>query len=101
MKTGSKGGPSNQGGGKASIRGSGESYFEMQVRLLDNRENKIKDMLEKLVKKRAVQKLQRTRREYPVVAILGYTNSGNYELEIFAKVYDPNSDSVSVQERPL
>lgn len=80
MQAGATGGPSNQGGGKASIRGSGETYFELQVRLLDNREHKIKNELEKLAKKRATLKQLRTKREFPVVAVVGYTNSGKTSL---------------------
>ena len=80
MQAGTAGGPSNQGGGKASIRGSGETYFEIKVRLLDDREAKIKAELDKLARKRATLKLLRTKKEFPVVAILGYTNSGKTSL---------------------
>jgi len=85
LQTGAKGGASNQGGGKASIRGSGETYFELQVRLLDNREHKIKNELQKLARKRATLKQQRIKKEFPVVAILGYTNCGILKINIFKK----------------
>lgn len=78
LQQGAKGGSAKEGGGSASIGGSGESYFETQLRLLERRENKVKTELEKLSKKRALLKMQRTKREFPVVAILGYTNSGKY-----------------------
>lgn len=80
LQQGAKGGSAKEGGGSASIGGSGESYFETQIRLLDRRESKVKTELEKLSKKRALLKLQRTKREFPVVAILGYTNSGKTTL---------------------
>ncbi len=72
-----KGDRSNESGGTASIGGSGESYYEMQLRLLERRESKIKAELEKASKKRTLLKSERKKREFPVVAIVGYTNCGN------------------------
>ena len=72
-----KGDRANEGGGTAAIGGSGESYYELQLRLLERREHKIKAELEKTSKKRTLLKSERKKREFPVVAIVGYTNCGN------------------------
>lgn len=71
-----KGGKSNEGGGASAIGGSGETYFEVQRRLLSDREFKIRAELERIAKKRDLLKLQRSKREFPVIAIVGYTNCG-------------------------
>lgn len=65
----------------ASQGGSGESYYEMQLHLLERRENKIRRELEKLAKKRTLLKTERKKREFPVVAIVGYTNSGKINFK--------------------
>ena len=64
----------------SSIGGSGESYFEVQRRLLNGREYKIKAELDRIAKKRDLLKLQRIKRGFPVVAIVGYTNCGMYKV---------------------
>lgn len=62
---------------RGSKGGSGESFCDSQLHLLDRREIKIKKELEKLAKKRTLLKCERKKREFPVVAIVGYTNCGN------------------------
>ncbi|XP_069826923.1 putative GTP-binding protein 6 [Dendropsophus ebraccatus] len=69
-----------QGGGSRYIMGSGETFMEIQQRLLKERELKIKKALEKLRSKRKLLRTQRTRREFPVVSVIGYTNSGKTTL---------------------
>lgn len=54
--------------------------MEIQQRLLKERELKIKKALEKLRSKRKLLRTQRTRREFPVVSVMGYTNSGKTTL---------------------
>lgn len=73
LQKGSKG----DGRGSATIVGDGESYYDSKLHLLERRELKIKKELEKMHKKRALLKYERKKREFPVVAIVGYTNSGN------------------------
>lgn len=55
---------------------SGETLYEIQQRLLKEREIKIRLALEKLRKKRHLLRSQRKHREFPVVSVLGYTNCG-------------------------
>ncbi|KAM5180363.1 putative GTP-binding protein 6 [Mantella aurantiaca] len=69
-----------QGGGSRYVMGSGETLMETQQRLLKERELKLKKALEKLKKKRKLLRTQRKRREFPVISVLGYTNSGKTTL---------------------
>ncbi|XP_062939964.1 putative GTP-binding protein 6 isoform X2 [Cynocephalus volans] len=69
-----------QRGGSRYIMGSGESFKQVQRRLLKEKEIKIRKALEKLRKKRHLLRKQRTRREFPVVSVVGYTNCGKTTL---------------------
>ncbi|XP_075192747.1 putative GTP-binding protein 6 [Anomaloglossus baeobatrachus] len=69
-----------QGGGSRYIMGSGETFMEIQQRLLKEREIRIKKALEKLRTKRKLLRSQRRRREFPIISIIGYTNSGKTTL---------------------
>ncbi|XP_008405835.1 putative GTP-binding protein 6 isoform X3 [Poecilia reticulata] len=69
-----------QGGGARYIGGSGETLYEVQQRLLKERETRIRSALEKLRKKRHLLRSQRKHREFPVVSVLGYTNCGKTTL---------------------
>ncbi|XP_008279530.1 putative GTP-binding protein 6 [Stegastes partitus] len=69
-----------QGGGSRYIGGSGETLYEVQQRLLKEREMKIRSALEKLRKKRHLLRSQRKHKEFPVVSVLGYTNCGKTTL---------------------
>lgn len=69
-----------QGGGSRYIGGSGETLYEVQQRLLKERELKIRSALDKLRRKRHLLRSQRKHREFPVVSVLGYTNCGKTTL---------------------
>ncbi|KAM9762692.1 putative GTP-binding protein 6 [Menidia menidia] len=69
-----------QGGGARYIGGSGETLYEVQQRLLKEREMKICSALERLRRKRQLLRSQRQHREFPVVSVLGYTNCGKTTL---------------------
>ncbi|XP_017279039.1 putative GTP-binding protein 6 isoform X2 [Kryptolebias marmoratus] len=69
-----------QGGGSRYIGGSGETLYEVQQRLLKERELKIRSALEKLRRKRHLRRAQRKHKEFPVVSVLGYTNCGKTTL---------------------
>ncbi|XP_018428655.1 PREDICTED: putative GTP-binding protein 6 [Nanorana parkeri] len=69
-----------QSGGSRYVMGSGETLMEIQQRLLKERELKLKKALEKLRKKRKLLRTQRKRREFPVISVMGYTNSGKTTL---------------------
>ncbi|KAM9384699.1 putative GTP-binding protein 6 [Pholidichthys leucotaenia] len=69
-----------QGGGARYIGGSGETLFEVQLRLLKEREMKIRSTLEELRRKRRLLRSQRKHKEFPIVSVLGYTNCGKTTL---------------------
>ncbi|XP_077153025.1 putative GTP-binding protein 6 isoform X2 [Ranitomeya variabilis] len=69
-----------QGGGSRYIMGSGETFIEVQQRLLKEREMRIKKALDKLRNKRKLLRTQRRRREFPIISVMGYTNSGKTTL---------------------
>lgn len=67
-------------GGSRYIMGSGESFMQVQQRLLKEREMKIRKALDRLRRKRQLLGRQRRRREFPVVSVVGYTNCGKTTL---------------------
>ncbi|XP_049560840.1 putative GTP-binding protein 6 isoform X2 [Orcinus orca] len=62
------------------IMGSGESFMQVQERLLKDKEAKIRKALDRLRRKRLLLGQQRRRREFPVVSVVGYTNCGKTTL---------------------
>ncbi|KAF5893042.1 putative GTP-binding protein 6, partial [Clarias magur] len=69
-----------QGGGSRYIMGSGETLYEVQQRLLKEREMKIRSALERLRKKRNMLRTQRKHKDFPIVSVMGYTNCGKTTL---------------------
>ncbi|XP_077920846.1 putative GTP-binding protein 6 isoform X2 [Halichoerus grypus] len=72
--------PDGRGGGSRYIMGSGESFMQLQQRLLKEKEIKIRKALERLRKKRRLLGKQRRRQEFPVISVVGYTNCGKTTL---------------------
>ncbi|XP_077891344.1 putative GTP-binding protein 6 isoform X3 [Ictidomys tridecemlineatus] len=68
------------GGGSRYIMGSGESFLQLRQRLLREKEVKLRRALERLRRKRQHLRRQRAKREFPVVAVVGYTNCGKTTL---------------------
>nr|XP_006639287.2 PREDICTED: putative GTP-binding protein 6 [Lepisosteus oculatus] len=69
-----------QGGGSRYIMGSGETFMEVQQRLLKERELKLRAALEKLKRKRCLLRSQRQDRDFPIISVVGYTNCGKTTL---------------------
>ncbi|XP_054962148.1 putative GTP-binding protein 6 [Pan paniscus] len=69
-----------RGVGSRYIMGSGESFMQLQQRLLREKEAKIRKALDRLRKKRHLLRRQRTRREFPMISVVGYTNCGKTTL---------------------
>ncbi|XP_058906489.1 putative GTP-binding protein 6 isoform X2 [Kogia breviceps] len=69
-----------RGGDSRRTVGSGESFLQVQRRLLKEKEAKIRKALDRLRRKRLLLGQQRRRREFPVVAVVGYTNCGKTTL---------------------
>lgn len=61
---------------------TGETLFEMQQRLLKERELKIRSALERLRRKRHLLRSQRKHRDFPIVSVMGYTNCGEVWINI-------------------
>ncbi len=70
---------SRQGGG-IGTRGPGETKLETDRRHIRERINRLEEELEQVRKVRAVQRERRMKNSVPVVAIVGYTNSGKSTL---------------------
>lgn len=59
---------------------SGETWAEKRLRILRERERKLKDEIEKLRENRENMRSKRREREFPTVAVVGYTNAGKTSL---------------------
>ena len=77
-----------QRGGFGFLGGPGESQLEMDKRLIQERISKIESELETVVKTRDLHRKGRERIDYPVVALVGYTNAGKSTL--FNRLTDAN-----------
>ncbi|XP_070607010.1 putative GTP-binding protein 6 [Erythrolamprus reginae] len=69
-----------QRGGSRYIMGSGETFMEIQLRLLKEKEVKIRKALRKLKKNRGLLRKQRKKSEFPIISVMGYTNCGKTTL---------------------
>jgi len=69
-----------QRGGFGFLGGPGETQIEADRRALDDRIQRIKAALGKVVKTRGQHRSARKRVPYPVVALVGYTNAGKSTL---------------------
>ncbi|PSN40424.1 hypothetical protein C0J52_09261 [Blattella germanica] len=76
----SEGKSEHQGAGLAAVGGAGETSLEMRKRILNDRESKIKNKIDKLRNHRILLRNRRKKLEYPVVAVVGYTNAGKTSL---------------------
>ncbi|KCZ94648.1 GTPase HflX [Hyphomonas johnsonii] len=81
-----------QRGGGGFLSGPGESQLEADRRMLDDKIVRLRRDLEDVRRTRAVQRAGRTRSGKPVIALVGYTNSGKSTLfnrlsgaDVFAK----------------
>lgn len=69
-----------QRGGAGFLGGPGEKQIELDRRFIDDKIIKIKKELEKVRKTRELQRTNRQKVPYPVVALVGYTNAGKSTL---------------------
>lgn len=67
-------------GGGIGTRGPGETEFERHRRKLERRVRDIGKKLDVLKKKRTLQRDHRKKMNFPVVSLVGYTNSGKSSL---------------------
>lgn len=66
--------------GGIGLRGPGETQLETDRRLIGNRIRQLKERLEHVDSRRAMNRQNRVRAEIPTVAIVGYTNAGKSTL---------------------
>ena len=98
-------------GGGIGTRGPGETQIETDRRIIRKKIHKLQEDLEGVRKHRALYRRQRTAQGIPVVAIVGYTNSGKSTLlnalsdanvfvedKLFATL-DPTTKRISSPER--
>ncbi|WP_233712960.1 GTPase HflX [Amaricoccus solimangrovi] len=69
-----------QRGGHGFLGGPGETQIEADRRAIDERITRIKAQLAKVVRTRGQHRAARRRLDYPVVALVGYTNAGKSTL---------------------
>ncbi len=69
-----------QRGGAGFLGGPGETQIELDRRIIDGKIIRIKKALEKIKQTRGLQRAARKRVPYPVVALVGYTNTGKSTL---------------------
>ncbi|MFT3973490.1 MAG: GTPase HflX [Amaricoccus sp.] len=69
-----------QRGGFGFLGGPGETQIEADRRALDERIQRIKEQLKRVVRTRGEHRRARQRVPYPVVALVGYTNAGKSTL---------------------
>ncbi|XP_071503150.1 putative GTP-binding protein 6 [Diadema antillarum] len=69
-----------QGGGQQYIGGGGETLLEKQQRLLRDKEGALRKALAKLKQKRGLLRAGREKKNFPHVAVVGYTNAGKTSL---------------------
>ena len=71
---------SRQRGGRYGTKGSGETRFETDRRLVEQRIHRLEEELEVVKRQRQVQRKQRERQGVPVCALVGYTNTGKSSI---------------------
>lgn len=69
-----------QRGGAGFLGGPGEKQIELDRRIIDDKIIKIKKELEKVKNTRELQRGNRRKVPYPIVALVGYTNAGKSSL---------------------
>lgn len=69
-----------QRGGAGFLGGPGEKQIELDRRLIDEKILKIKKELEKVKNTRELQRGNRRKVPYPIIALVGYTNAGKSSL---------------------
>lgn len=69
-----------QRGGAGFLGGPGETQIELDRRIIDDKIVKIKKALAKIKQTRGLQRAARKRVPYPIIALVGYTNTGKSTL---------------------
>jgi GTP-binding protein HflX len=67
-------------GGAIGVRGPGETRLEIDRRRIRGRISELREEIEAVREQRKVHRRQRTARAIPIIAVVGYTNSGKSTL---------------------
>ncbi|GHO89021.1 GTPase HflX [Dictyobacter formicarum] len=67
-------------GGAIGVRGPGETKLEIDRRRIRSRISELKEEIEDVRKQRAIHRRQRAAQAMPVIAVVGYTNTGKSTL---------------------
>ncbi|MDD3654133.1 MAG: GTPase HflX [Desulfotomaculaceae bacterium] len=94
---------SRQGGGAGlRNRGFGETKLELDRRKIENKISRLHRELEKLVAQRQNQRKRRKKFEIPVVALVGYTNSGKSTvMNAMVDLYHSSTDKQVLEKDML
>lgn len=65
---------------KTLVGGVGERFYHQRLNILKRRERTLRHYLDEIRKQRELTKKQRKKTDFPVVSIVGYTNSGKTSL---------------------
>ena len=82
-----------QRGGTSFVGGPGELQIELDRRLIQERINKIKKKLKTVSNRRIIQRKSRSKNNFKIFALVGYTNAGKTQL--FNKLTKDNRKSVN------
>lgn len=66
--------------GGIGLRGPGESQLEMDRRMIHERMRQVRRRIEQVRRSRALNRQRRSRRDIPLVSLVGYTNAGKSTL---------------------
>ncbi|MDO4870164.1 MAG: GTPase HflX [Bacillota bacterium] len=93
-------------GGGIGTRGPGEKKLETDRRHISGRIDDIRKELDKISRTRKTQRAERERNEMPVVALMGYTNSGksaimNAMLSMSEEFQEQTREGKSVESRNM
>lgn len=66
--------------GGIGLRGPGESQLEMDRRMIHERMRQVRRRIEQVQRSRALNRQRRSRRDIPLVSLVGYTNAGKSTL---------------------
>lgn len=81
------------GGTGLKNRGAGEKKLELDRRKIEDRISSLNKELETLVKQRQNQRKKRKKNEIPLIALVGYTNSGKSSiLNAIMDLYNPSTE---------
>ena len=94
---------SRQGGGSSlRNRGAGETKLELDRRKIEKRIAMLKRELEDIVRQRAVKRKQREKNGLPVVALIGYTNTGKSTImNALIEQFHPTEDKTVLEKDML